>query len=89
MLVELEPFIISRFSFVIYLSLGEELHLKILIGVLEIEAHVIVEEKNFLLSLFRIIYAPELELRHVAHDVDAVILFFHCVIEFDTFAIRL
>jgi hypothetical protein len=65
------------------------LHLKFLVGILQVEAHVIVEKKHFLLSLFGILEAPELKLAHVAHDIGVAILFFHGMIKLDTFAIGL
>jgi hypothetical protein len=65
------------------------LHLKFFVGILQVEAHVIVEEKHFLLSLFGILETPELKLAHVTHDIGVAILFFHGMIKFDTFAIGL
>ena len=88
-LVKLEPFIIGRSFFVIYLSLVYKLLLKFLVGILQVEAHVIVEELHFLFSIFGILEAPELKLAHVAHDIGVAILFFHGMIKFDTFAIGL
>jgi hypothetical protein len=78
--VKFEPFIIGRSFFVFYLSLVYKLLLKILVGILQVEAHVIVEQKHFLLSLFGILEAPELKLAHVAHDIGIAILFFHGMI---------
>jgi hypothetical protein len=63
--------------------------LKFLVGIFQVEAHVIVEEKDFLLSLFGILEPPELKLAHIPHDIDAAILFFQGMIKFDTFAIGL
>jgi len=88
-LVKLEPFIIGRSINFIYISEDDELHLKFLVCILQVEAHVVVEEKHFLLSFLGILKAPELKLAHVTHDIGVAILFFHGMIKLDTFAIGL
>jgi hypothetical protein len=67
----------------------KEIHLEFLVGVFQVEAHIIVEEKNFLLSFFGILKAPKLKLAHVPHDIDLAIFFFHGMIKLDSFAIGL
>jgi hypothetical protein len=88
-LVEFKPFIGGWVSFVIFLSFLEELHLELLVGVFQVEAHIVVEEENFLLSFFGIPKAPKLKLAHVSHDIGAAILIFQSMIKLDSFAIGL
>jgi hypothetical protein len=65
------------------------LPLEFLVSILQVEAHIIVEELHFLLSFFGILKAPELKFTHVAHDIDAAIFFFLRMIKLDSLAIGL
>jgi hypothetical protein len=76
-------------SIVIFLSVLDEFNLKFLVGILQVKAHVVVEELNFLLSAFGILMASELKLVHVAHEIDRAILFFLGMTKLDSFAIGL
>jgi hypothetical protein len=79
-LVKVEPFIDGWLSFVIFLSFFDELLLKFFVSILQVEAHVIVEDNHLLLSFFEILEASELKFSHVPHDIGVALFFFQCMI---------
>jgi hypothetical protein len=58
-------------------------------GVLQEEAHVVVEEDHFLLSLLGILNMPELKIANVANNLDVAILYFYVLIKLYTFIVGL